>query len=228
MSNTQLTLVTEKDFENVMKELEDSFFDIPFGNTGYQTKAFVMGAAITPERMYRTIGLQILSIMNGINNSIYQMKLNDIERQEDLEKLNSPDLNNFEKQKLQLKINNQIDNSKFNQKTLNDSINELNILYIEFKRLPKFTREQFEAAEENYFTQSLERQARGISGPIEALINMKEDVPAISGYMNQLAKIENLDTNTLEKLRLSMSNQLENVLKKEMIEAAEAQLKLQQ
>jgi hypothetical protein len=227
MSNKEMTLVTEKDFQNVMKELEDSFFDIPFGNTGYQTKAFVMSAAITPERMYRTIGLQILSLMNSVNNTIYHLKIGEIERQEDLEKLNSPDLSNFEKQKLQLSLNNRDDNSKFNEKTLNDTIHELNILYAEFKKLPKFTREQFEAAEENYFTQSLERQARGISGAVEALINMKEDVPALSGYVEQISKIEKLDNETLQNLRLGMPNQLQNVLKKEMQQAAEAQLKLQ-
>jgi hypothetical protein len=104
---------------------------------------------------------------------------------------------------------------KFSDKLLNDALHELNILYSEFKKLPSYTRESFEIAEENYYTQSLERQARGISGAVESLINIREDVPAIEQYLEKIKTMDNLTIENLTELRLAMPNQLDNVAKKE-------------
>jgi hypothetical protein len=95
-------------------------------------------------------------------------------------------------------------------KLVNDCVIELNNLYKHFKSLPKFTREQFEEGEKLHFDQRLNRQALGLDGPREALINMNQDVLAISNYEEQVLKLGNeIDT---KMLALNMSN----LLKKEV------------
>jgi hypothetical protein len=209
MSN-EIQNVKIENVEEVIAEIEDAFYDIPFGNTGFQTKAFVLAAGITPERTYRAVGLQMLNGLNNIRTSIYHQKKSQIDMDEKREKLNDPEISIWEKKRIELDLEFSDTTSKYNEKLLNDSIVELNLIYSEFKKLPKFTREQFENAEHNYFTQSLERQARGISGPVESLINMREDAPALSLYKEKLLQLEKIDTETLEKLRLSLPNQLHN------------------
>lgn len=210
MSNA-IEKVEIENVEQVIQEIEDSFYDIPFGNTGFQTKAFVMAAGITPERSYRAIGLQMLSGLNNIRSNIYEQKKRQIDMDEKRAKLEDPNTSIWDKKRIELELEFSDTTSKYGEKLLNDSIMELNLLYSEFKKLPKFTREQFENAEFNYFTQSLERQARGITGAVESLINMREDAPALDIYKEKLLQLENKDTETLEQLRLSLPNQLHNV-----------------
>jgi hypothetical protein len=193
--------------ESVISEIEDSFYDIPFGNTAYQTKTFVVAAGITPERAYRAIGLQMLSVLNSLRNSIIGYKIGQIQLEQKKELLNTT-TDKFEKQILELEILRDSTGENYHKKTINDIICELNVLYSEFKKLPKFTREQFEIAEQNYFTQSLERQARGVTGAVEGIINMNEDIRALEDYKEKIAQIELLDNETLNALRLSMTNQI--------------------
>jgi hypothetical protein len=211
----KLPAITIENTTDIIKQLEKDFYDIPFGNTSYQTKAFVMAAAITPERMYRTIGLQMISVLNNVRDVLYKKRLSDIEREEKLERLNSGTLDKWETKKLELALEYESANQNFGEKMLNDALRELNLLYSEYVKLPKFTREQFESAEPNYFEQSLERQSRGIDGAIGSLINMREDLPAVDKYLTDLEKLEKPDSATLESLRLSMDNQLDRVRERE-------------
>jgi hypothetical protein len=211
----KLPAITVENTTDIINQLEKDFYDIPFGNTAFQTKAFVLAASITPERMYRTVGLQLISVLNNVRESIYKKQMFEIEREEKLEQLNSGTLDKWEQKKLELTIKRGDDSQQFSDKILNDTLNELNLLYSEYVKLPKFTREQFEAAESNYFEQSLERQSRGIDGAIGSLIHMREDIPAIDKYLTDIKKVEKLDSATLENLRLSMENQLDKVREKE-------------
>ena len=192
----------------VIKDIEDSYFDIPFGNTGYQTKAFVIAAGITPERSYRAIGLQMLSLLNSLRSNIIDRQIYNIRLTQKKESLNDPSLNSYDREVIELEILRDSSGENYNRKMLNDSLHELNILYDEFKKLPKFTREQFELGEENYFKQSLERQARGITGAVEGIINMSEDMPALEQYRDKVNSLESIDTATLNDLRLGMGNQM--------------------
>jgi len=201
----QVTKITE--------EIEECFFDIPFGNTAFQTKAFVISATITPERSFRQIGLQLLSVLDNIRNLIINNKIQDVKIKQKQHLLNSGTLDIFEKEIVELELIRETTGDMKSKKHLNDLLNEFFILNEEFQKMPKFTREQFEAAEMNYFTQSLNRQMSGITGPIESLINMQEDMKALNEYKEKLKMIENLDTETMESLRLSMSNQIENAKK---------------
>jgi hypothetical protein len=219
--NKEIQIVTTADADKIIAELEKDFYDIPFGNTEFQTRAFVMAASITPERMYRAIGLQMLSILNNLKEIVFKKKMTEIDRQEKLEKLNDPAISKWDRARLELELDHEASVSKFGEKLFNDAVVELNVLYSEYVKLPKFTREQFESAEANYFEQSLERQSRGIDGAVGSLINMREDLPAIDEYLTQVQKNQILDSKTLENLRLNMKNQFEKVREAERQRALE-------
>jgi len=206
-----------KSVETIISKIEDSYFEIPFGNTAFQTKAFVVAASITPERAYRAVGLQLMSILSSLRMTIIDKKIAKVKLEQKREKLKSPDLDKFEKEILELEILMETSGHRHGEKLINDSLQEFNVLYAEFMKLPKFTREQFESAEENYFSQSLDRQARGISGAVESLINMHDDMPALASYKENVKLIENLDTQTLKNLRLNMDNQMSRVIEKEQL-----------
>jgi len=205
-----MNLITTQNTEDVIKELQDAFYDIPFENSQFQTESFVIAAQITPERAYRSIGLRMMEKLNALNAS----KFDEMRQQIELDKmdyqLQNPDLDQFERRKL-LVDREELNSSQYwREKLKNDAVVELNILYKHFKSLPKYTRQQFEEGERLHFDQRLNRQALGLEGAKESLINMNEDMLAISNYEEQVLKLGNeIDT---KMLALNMPN----LLKKEV------------
>jgi hypothetical protein len=200
--------------QNILSEVEDAFFDIPFGNSAFQTKAFVVAASITPERAYRTIGLQLMSILRSLRTNLISKQIAEIKLEQKKEKINDPSLDKYEKRILELEVLEDSTTYKSVEKSVNDTFNEFKVLYTEFKKLPKFTREQFENGEMNYYTQSLTRQAHQLDGAVQSIVNIFEDMPALNHYSEQIKQIENLDSQTLENLRLAMDNQFDNARKR--------------
>ena len=133
--------------------------------------------------------------------------------------MNSPRVTDMDRKIYEIEMQ-QFELSKYNkEKSTRDLIRQLNVLYEEFKKLPRFTNEQFEAAEANYFSQSLQRQANGILGAIESLVNMEQDLPAIQGYQDAVLKLgSSLDSETMAKLRMDLPNQMVNVSIKNQLE----------
>ena len=210
MSNNSIIEVNTENAPDVLREIEEAYFDIPFGNSDFQTRAFVLAQQITPERVYRQIGLELSNLLQSLKSIEYAKKLYAINREEKLEKLNDVNTNKWEKKRLQLELDSMESNSYSEQKSLKDTLRQLNLLYAEFKKFPKYTREQFEAAEENHYTQSMERMVKGIQGPVENLINIVDDMPALERFKNNYLGLSEADDKKLEELRLSMDNQLKN------------------
>lgn len=208
--NNQMQLTTLLDTNTAIQELEQAFFDIPFENSDFQNEAFVLAAQITPERAYRALGLRMHSKLQALRHNLFAERKRDIQLGELREKLESSDASKWDKMRAQVEIDEIESNISYAEKLKNDAIKELNCLYRHFKAMPRFTREQFEAAEPNHFHQRLTRQASGINGPSESLVNMREDIQALSNYEHQVQAIAQADSATLEMLRLAMTNQLEN------------------
>ncbi len=80
------------------------------------------------------------------------------------------------------------------EKLINDALAELSALYAAFKKMPHYTREQFETGERRHFEIRLQKMALGIQGPLESLDNMGVDVgrrsPQIPKVMDQLLQLE--------------------------------------
>jgi len=161
-TKTELTVQTDN-IDNVLKEIQDAFYDIPFENSEFQTENFVLAAQITPERAYRALGLRMYKKLLAVQESIIGIERAKIEEEEILETLKDPTVSNFQKRKLRLDLKLREINQPFLEKLLNDAIVELNILYRHFKALPRYTRQEFETGEKRHFLETSKRALMGIS-----------------------------------------------------------------
>jgi hypothetical protein len=182
MATTSLTTVSVENAANVIKEIEDAFWDIPFENSAFQTENFVLAAQITPERAYRAIGLRMHKKLIVVQEALINQEKAKVEEEEMQEKINGPDLNKYEKRIMELELQKRQIYKRFEQKLLNDALAELNVLYKHFKALPKYTRTEFEAGEKRHFIEDLNRKALGLDGAKTSLINMLDDVKALEKF----------------------------------------------
>jgi hypothetical protein len=212
--NTNISLITTDNAHDVIKEVQDAFYDIPFENSAFQTENFVIAGQITPERAYRAIGLRMNKKLIAVQEALIGKEIEKVEEEEIKAKLESPDYNQFEKRKFELELKKKQINKPFGDKLLNDAIKELNVLYKHFKALPKYTREQFEAGEKRHFLEDLNRQALGLEGAKSSLINMFDDIASIEKFENDFKLISN-NYNTELLLELT-ENSLTNVQKEQV------------
>ena len=204
----EITQVTVDNAKDVIAEIESAFYDIPFENSQFQTEAFVIAAQITPERAYRAIGLRMHAKLRALDEARFGMMKEQVDLDEIDHKLAHGDLNEFDRRRELIKREEILSRRSWTNKLINDAIAELNVLYKHFKNLPKFTREQFEAGERVHFEQRLNRAALGLEGAKESLINIKDDLPAIAKYEQDVARLENLSDTQLLMLVNSMPNLL--------------------
>lgn len=164
------------DVPNVLEKLETAFYDIPFENSDYQNKAFVVAAQQTPARAYRAIGLRMFSKIRAVKEYMFSQEKSKIDIEEKEAKIASADTNEFDKRRLRLDIAQIQDGQKWGEKLLNDALRELDCLYAEFVKYPAYTRDAFEAEEVQHFDAKLTR-AMQAQGALESIINMREDLP---------------------------------------------------
>jgi hypothetical protein len=210
-STTALTTISTENAADVIQEIQQAFYNIPFENSAFQTENFVLAGQITPERAYRAIGLRMHKKLIAVQESLIAQEKSKVEEEEMQEKLNGPDLNSYEKRIMELELQKRQIYKPFNDKLLNDAIVELNVLYKHFKALPKYTRAEFEAGERRHFLESLNRQAIGVSGAKESLINMIDDAASLEKFESDFKLIAN-DYNTQQLLEFT-ENTLTNVQK---------------
>lgn len=181
--------IDKTNLEAALAEIEDAYFDIPFANTDFQCESFVIANAITPTRAYRTIGLQIHSLLQQLRDVKYNERLKLIDIEELQEKINDPTLSRFEKSRKEIELQRMLDGEKWNQKLVTDLIRQLNLYYTHFKAFPKFTREEFESGEKTYFEQSQHRMILGLTGPKESVLNMTEDLQTVKNFESLYAAL---------------------------------------
>jgi len=174
---------------DVLAELNGAFLDIPFENSNFQNETFVIAEQLTPARAYRAIGLRMFAKIRAIK----EYKLGCEEREIDIDEINyklSKETDEFEIRRLNLKKKRLSDNIEWSEKLLNDAIKELNCLYSQFKKYPTYTRDQFEAEEEEHFLLLLDKQASVTNDSIRSLLTIQKDKPSLLVKLDKLA-IEN-------------------------------------
>lgn len=182
-------------------EIDLAYYDIPFGNTDFQTENFVIAAAITPSRAYRIIGLQMRDLLGSLTEFKYKEKLKQIDIEELKEKINDPSISKFEKQKKEIELERLLENNIWDKKLVTDAIRQFELYYKHFQALPKYTKEQFEEGERLYYEQTQMRNVVGVTGAKEALVNMNEDIVTIQKFEQEFAKLTDEQKNTmLEKV----------------------------
>lgn len=184
-----MTKLTLQQTESILKEITESYYDIPFGNTKFQTEMFVIAAQITPARAYKAIGMQLLSLIESARNKIYEHEKELLEIEKLKEEINFGNLNSYDKKikEIDLKMK-EFDINSYN-KYLNDAAHQINVLYSHYIKFPKYTREEFESQEKLYFEQSLQRQILGLTGAKEAMINMIDDKKTIEQFEKLYAEL---------------------------------------
>lgn len=171
----QLKPLSVDDISNVLTQLETAFYDIPFENSDFQNRAFVVAAQQTPARAYRAIGLRMFSKIRAVKEYKFQQERNQIDIEEKEAKIADPDTSDFDRRRLRLDIMQIQDGQAWGEKLLNDALRELDCLYAEFNKLPRYNREQFELEERKHFDARMERQIK-YPGPHESLANMHSDL----------------------------------------------------
>ena len=192
MEQNQIQAVTQESVSAVLQEMQTAFYDIPFENSQFQTENFVLAAQVTPERVYRAIGLRMHSKVQAVLEAKHARAKEDIDIEELQAKIDNPDTSEFDRRRAQLDIDFKLANRPYTDKLMNDALTELNILYSHFQKLPRYTREQFELGERKHFDIKLNRQLTGVQGAAEALVNMGQDMPALTVQEQEFqALIEN-------------------------------------
>lgn len=189
MSNNQITTVTADNAQQVLDEINEAFWGIPFENSAFQTENFVIAASLTPERAYRAIGLRLHQKIAALQEYLFDREVDKINMEKDREMLHDPDLDSYEKRLLEIKIRRKEVRLPYLEKLANDTIEELNLLYKHFKALPKYTKEQFEAGERAHYLERLNRQALGVDGPLGSLAHMHDDIKALQKFEEQCAQL---------------------------------------
>lgn len=164
---------------NIAEELEEAFFDIPFGNSQFQIRNFIVNASLTPARAYRAVGLEIMKKVQALRETYFTLQKGNIDIEELEERIADPKVSAYDKRRARLDIEQKLAGRGYTRKLVQDALAELDCLYKTYKQLPRFTRAEFEAAEGKYFDLKLRRQARGITGAMESIENMRVDL--ISG-----------------------------------------------
>lgn len=176
----------------VLEELEAAFFDIPFENSDFQNRAFVVAAQLTPARAYRAIGLRMFAKIRAVKEALYGLQLADIDIEENEHKAARPEASPFERRRLAIENAKLRESRKWTEKLLNDALRELECLYGEFKKYPRYTREQFEEEERLHFTARLQQQIATGGGAAESLANMGDNTKELGmmladpGYLDGL------------------------------------------
>jgi hypothetical protein len=191
--------------DQILTELENRFFDIPFENSQFQDKAFLITAQHTPARAYRAIGLRMFSKIQAIKELKYGRQLEEVELEE-LQETIDTSTNKFEIRKAQIEKEKKLSMRGYTNKLLNDAIAELNFLYSELQKFPAYTREQFEAEEAIHFDRRLNQQLQA-QGAKESLLFMHntdtfdkmceaarleigQDTPDVSELVKQIEQLE--------------------------------------
>lgn len=185
---TELThYVHKENAESILKEIEDAFYDIPFENSAFQTEAFVLASQMTPERAYRALGLRMQKKLIAVQEYILDRDRIKIEIDELMETSRDPALKESTRKIAEIDAKKKALNLPFSDKLLNDALAELNVLYKHFKALPRYTRQEFEAGEQRHFLERNIRQANGINGGQESLLNMHRDLQALEKFEHAFA-----------------------------------------
>lgn len=161
---------------------------VPFGNSDFQEIAFNMASQHTPERIYRAVIMQQNTCLKGLKEAYFQLQREDLEIEE-LESELKKESSGFRGRRLEIDLQEKRLNRIGFLKLVNDSLHTFNLLNEFIAHIPKPTREQFELAEPFHFHEKLTRskdligQYGASSGPIEALMNMSEDLQKLIGVI---------------------------------------------
>lgn len=146
-----------KYFDSISEDVRERLKEIPRGNSLFQELAFVVNPEITPERAYRQILAQMQRYLKALEANKFSMQraLIDIEELKEKEPVNK-----FDARRIKLDIEEKELQLRQDQDLIDDAEYSVNFLNYLLEQFPRFNREQFEAAELEYFTNKLEPESK--------------------------------------------------------------------
>jgi len=175
MENEVMTIEVqekEKKYNMILRDFEKDMFDMPFSISKFQIKNFMENTEVTPERVYRHLGLQVYEKIRAVRHNIFQLRKMDIDIQELREQIADENISKFNKMRHEIEIEEKLDGLSYTFKLLKDAEEELKYMMELLSKYPKYTREQFEAGERDHWDIKLMKEALGVVGPVEALMAM--------------------------------------------------------
>lgn len=161
---------------DILQEIEEAFYDIPFENSDFQNANFVLAAQHTPARAYRALGLRVSAKLRAIDELKFARQLEEIDVEEKQATIDSLVTTSFDKRRAEIEIAKILSTRNYTDKLLNDAVHDLNFMYAQFKQFPRYTREQFEAEEKLHFEKSLTLQVESHgNGAVQSLYNMEHN-----------------------------------------------------
>lgn len=159
----------------VLQDVQKRSEPIPFGNSAFQNINFIKNIKMSDTRAYRDMLLRVNDRIRACKEAIYSIRKEDIDILELKEKIDNPETSKFDKMRAEIDLEQKLENRAYTEKLFKDAEEEIKTLYCEIRKMPDFTREQFEAGEREYFELSLTKQALGLTGANESLLSMDYD-----------------------------------------------------
>lgn len=174
---------------DILAELETAFKEIPFENSAFQNRAFVMAQQGTPGRAYRAIGLRMFAKIRALKGLQFSRRKEDIDIEELKAKISSARTSDFDRQRAEIDIEEKLDSRAWTDKLAGDAMAELETMYAEFKKFPAYTRETFEMEELSHFERRLSQSAQigdGARSSMAAIENLSQFDNLLETAHNQL------------------------------------------
>ena len=204
--------INKENINEILTEIEERAFDIPFSNSEFQSENFIFNSSITPTRAYRASLLQLQEKIKALKEATFAKKLADVKiRRKEVEKKSSLSLieeedslyqlDVYEKEiqylhieKLDIQIEKIRESFRQQEKLFSDALHEIEYFYNKILKMPRYTRKEFEEGEREYYEISLKKQAVQITGAMDSLLAMGVDVtdPTVMSGI-----IQKLDTSSL-------------------------------
>lgn len=130
---------------------------VPFGNSDFQIKTFISND-ITPERCFRNVVLQLNQKIIALHEAKFRRERYLIDIDEAQDKLKKDNIDEYEKRRSEVLIAEKLFYLSNEEKLIDDCIRECNVYYSIIEKLPDIkNRDNFEASEQSYWTQRLQR-----------------------------------------------------------------------
>ena len=198
-------MIDGNNYLDILTEMEDKFYDIPFSNSKFQIDHFVIADQTTPARAYRMIGVNIIDKLQTLKETITKLKLAEIdldEMKDKLIRLSDNDCDeSFEAKRLKIQIESAAHENKWTQKMINDCVVEIQVYESALSYFPEYTREDFEAEERIHFEMQMNKQieAEG-NGAIESIHNMRVAPQLMKKLLKDSDYLENVTEEVLKQI----------------------------
>lgn len=138
-------------FDELKKEYNDMFFDIPFENSQIQNIALVTAKEYSHARKYRALGLRMRAKMNAVSH-LYFQKRREAVKVERLKNIIETSDDKYEVELSKIDIEEIEASREDTKKLLNDALVEIETVMNAAKKLGSFDRISFEQQEAYHFS----------------------------------------------------------------------------